>query len=208
MSSPAVSPSAGSSTAVSPSAGSSTAVSPPSSPPVRLALWADPLRIACDTLAGLCGGTAEEAARGVALGFWFGLMPKENATACVLGVALAAVRLNLAAAAWAALVAAALAPLLDPGLHRLGLALLTADALHGTFASLLALPGGAWSGWDNTVTLAALLIGGAVAWPLHRGTRLVHGAVAGPLGDWWATTRLGRLLTTVQAAGRLAGGTP
>ncbi|NNJ25133.1 hypothetical protein [Alienimonas chondri] len=181
-----------------------------SSPPVsstRLpcAAWAGPLRSA---LEAACGGTAEEAARGVALGFWFGLLPKENATTCVLGLAIAVTRLNLAAAAWAALVAAALVPLLDPFLHRFGLALLTAEPLHGTFAALLALPGGAWSGWDNTVTIAALLGGALAAWPLHRGTLAAHRAWAAPIAAWWTNTRFGRPSGAVPAAGRLMGESP
>ena len=185
---------------------SATPVSPSLAPvPVRLAAWAGPLRTAFDAAATLCGGSAEETARAVALGCWFGLLPKENATACALGVALAAVRLNLPAAGLAAAAIAALTPALDPGLHRIGHALLTAEALHGAFASLLALPGGAWLGWDNTVTVAALLTGGVACWPLHRGALLTHRALAVPLAEWWANTRLGAALGAVAAARRLGG---
>ena len=170
----------------------------------NIARLAGPARVVLDAAAGLCGGTAEEAARGVALGVWFGLVPKENATAAALGVAVAAVRLNLPAAALAATAATALAPLYDPALHRFGLALLTAEPLRGTFAAALALPGGAWLGWDNTVTLAALLVGGAAALPLHRATLSLHRMFAGPVAAWWAGTRWGRALGFVHAAGRLA----
>ncbi|QDT18240.1 DUF2062 domain-containing protein [Alienimonas californiensis] len=182
----------------------------PFAPPVgpAVARGAGPVRVALDGLAGLCGGTAEEAARGVALGFWFGLLPKENATACLLGLAVAAVRLNLAAAAWAALVATALVPLLDPVLHRAGLALLSAPSVRGVLAPLLALPGGAWLGWDNTVTFAALLVGGGAAWPLHRGTLAAHRAFAPPLADWWTNARLGRARDAGRTADRLAGEVP
>ncbi|MFH5804949.1 hypothetical protein [Alienimonas sp. DA493] len=155
-----------------------------------IARRSEPLRVAVDGLVGVCCGTAEETARGVTLGFWFGLLPKENATACALGLAVAAVRLNLAAAAWAALAATALVPLLDPYLHRLGLALLSAPSVRGGLAPLLALPGGAWLGWDNTVAFAALLVGAAAAWPLHRGALAAHRALAAAWTDWRTADRL------------------
>jgi len=151
---------------------------------------AAPLRSAFEALRGLCPGTAVDVARGAALGFWFGLLPKENATACLLGLALATIRLNLPAAAAAATIGALLAPALDPLLHRFGLALLTADGLRGTFGSLLALPGGAWLGWDNTVTLGALIAGGLFAFPLHCVTWAAHHAWAASLADRWKRTRL------------------
>ena len=145
-----------------------------------LARRAGPLRAALGAAADLCAGTPGEVARGVALGAWFGLLPWENAAAAAVGLAVVVVRLNLPAAALAATVATGLSPVLDPALHRLGWALLTAEPLRGTFAALLALPGGAWSGLDNTVTLAALLIGAAAAWPLHRAALAAHRIVAAP----------------------------
>ena len=55
------------------------------------------------------------------------------------------------------------------------------------------------------MTVAALLTGGVACWPLHRGALLTHRALAVPLAEWWANTRLGAALGAVAAARRLGG---
>lgn len=121
------------------------------------------------TLSVLCGGaTPQEIALGVALGAVLGLIPKSNLTAVLLCGVILSLRVNLAAAVFAAGAFSGLAPLLDGVAHQLGSAALSLRALQGGWAWLFRQPIVPWLRLDNTLVLGQLFLGLTSAWPIYR----------------------------------------
>ena len=151
-----------------------------------------PLRLVADAVAADAGPAPF--ARGVALGMLVGLVPKENLTAALLAVLLAAVRVNLPAAGLAAVIFSLVGSLADPLTHVVGKSLLTGEWLRGTWASFFQLPLAPWTGLNNTVVLGSLLLGLGLLYPVYRGAVAAHPRVVPPIAARVRKSRLGAWL--------------
>jgi uncharacterized protein (TIGR03546 family) len=103
---------------------------------------------------------------GAGLGMMVGLLPKDNLTAFVLGTAVLALRVNLAAAACATLLFSWVAVGLDPLADCVGLILLTDANLQPWWERVFETPLMAWSGLNNSVVLGSLVLGIVLFYPV------------------------------------------
>lgn len=100
-----------------------------------------------------------EVAAGIATGVLLALVPAGNLLWVLLFVISAVVRLNLGIELVTVLVLSPLAPLADPLLHRIGIAILANPAWEATFTAIYQLPLMPLTRFNNTVVLGALLAG-------------------------------------------------
>lgn len=131
-----------------------------------LSLLLRPLRFLMQAFTAV--DSPRQLALGVALGMVVGLVPKGNLTAMVLMFLLFVTRVNLTTGLAAAFLFSWAGTLLDPITHRIGLALLTLEALQGAWTRLFDLPLLAWSGLNNTVVLGSLTVGIVAFYPVYR----------------------------------------
>jgi len=123
---------------------------------------------------------------GVALGMLVGLVPKDNLTAAVLGLALFSLRINLAAGTCTALLCACLGAWADPLTDRLGYAVLTAPSLVPFWTWLFQSPLSAWSGLDNTIVIGNLTLGLWLLYPVYHLTSRSAMGLQRRYGEWLA----------------------
>jgi uncharacterized protein (TIGR03546 family) len=115
----------------------------------------------------LASDSPNQLAAGFTLGMVIGLMPKGNLIAISLCVLLFSLRVNKGLALVAAVLFSALGPLADSFSHKLGLALLSSNALQPTYALAFSLPLGPWLELHNTVVAGSLTIGLYIAYPVY-----------------------------------------
>jgi uncharacterized protein (TIGR03546 family) len=115
----------------------------------------------------LGGSTPRQVAAGVTLGMILGLVPKENLIAVWLCAMLFMLRVHKGFAVAAAVVFSLASPWVDSFMHKLGVIVLSIDALQPAYAWLYHLPLGPWLGFHNTVVTGALLVGLYFAYPVH-----------------------------------------
>jgi uncharacterized protein (TIGR03546 family) len=96
-----------------------------------------------------------------------GLVPKGNLIAVSLCVLLFSLRVNKGLALVAAVMFSALGPLADSFSHKLGLALLSLNALQPAYTLAFSLPLGPWLEFHNTVVAGSLAIGLYLAYPVY-----------------------------------------
>jgi uncharacterized protein (TIGR03546 family) len=115
----------------------------------------------------LVSDSPNQLAAGFTLGVVIGLLPKGNLIAVSLCVLLFSLRVNKGLALVAAVLFSTLAPLADSFSHKLGLALLSLNALQPTYALALSVPLGPWLQFHNTVVAGSLAIGLYIAYPVY-----------------------------------------
>jgi uncharacterized protein (TIGR03546 family) len=109
--------------------------------------------------------TPGQIAAGFAMGMLLGLVPKGNLLAISISLIIFASRANLGVAMVSALAFSILGPFCDPVTHRVGLALLTWNALEPTWVNLYNLPLVPWTAFNNTVVLGSLALGLGLVYP-------------------------------------------
>jgi len=131
---------------------------------------------------------------GLALGILVGLVPKGNLLAIVLGMMLAASRVNLGIAAAAIVCCSFASPLLDPISHRIGSWLLSQPGLANFWTWLYNQPVAPWTGFYNSVVLGSFIVGLLLLYPAHRLSRPVFEKYSVVAGAWvrrfWLTRAL------------------
>jgi uncharacterized protein (TIGR03546 family) len=114
----------------------------------------------------LACSTPSELAAGFTLGMIIGFMPKGNLMALSLCVLLFSLRVNKGLALAAAVLFSCVTGWVDPLAHKLGLAVLHAESLQLTYASVYNMPFGPWLSFNNTVATGSLLLGLYIAYPV------------------------------------------
>jgi uncharacterized protein (TIGR03546 family) len=98
-----------------------------------------------------------EVAAGFACGVFLGVLPGGNLLWWLLFFIFALVKINKGALLLALLLASATMGFLDPLLHNLGYAVLTAPPLYGVFAAFAGLPLAALTRFNNTLVMGSLV---------------------------------------------------
>ncbi len=160
-----------------------------------------PIRIALKAL--ICESTPGQLALGFALGVLIGLVPKDNLTAIVLGIILAASRANLGIGAATIVAFSFASPWIDPMSHQIGTYLLSHPFLLDTWATLYNTPVMPWTAFNNSVVLGSFVIGVALVYPLYRLSRPVFKLYSEKVGAWARKYWLTRVLLGVEWADRL-----
>jgi uncharacterized protein (TIGR03546 family) len=115
----------------------------------------------------LASDAPNQLAAGFTLGMIIGLVPKGNLIAVSLCVLLFSLRVNKGLALVAAVLFSAIGPFVDSFSHKLGMALLTTDALQSTYALAFSLPLAPWLEFHNTVVAGTLTMGLYIAYPVY-----------------------------------------
>jgi uncharacterized protein (TIGR03546 family) len=121
----------------------------------------------------LANSTPNQLAAGFTLGMIIGLVPKGNLIAVSLCVLVFSLRMNKGFALAAAIVFSVIGPYADAFSHKLGVVILSADALQGVYAAALSLPLSPWLGFHNTVVAGSLVTGLYVAYPVFWVVRTI-----------------------------------
>lgn len=128
----------------------------------------NPLRLVKDLVAALHGSSdPRHLAAGFALGAALGLVPKGNLFALGFFFLFFLLRLNKGTALMSAAFFTPVGYLLDAPAHKVGLALLKADALKGLWTALYDMPVVPLTRFNNTVVLGNLVFGLALFVPLY-----------------------------------------
>jgi uncharacterized protein (TIGR03546 family) len=115
----------------------------------------------------LASDSPNQLAAGFTLGMIIGLVPKGNFIAVSLCVLLFSLRVNKGLALVAAVLFSAIGPFADSFSHKLGMALLTTDALQPPYAMAFSLPLAPWLEFHNTVVAGTLTLGLYIAYPVY-----------------------------------------
>lgn len=116
----------------------------------------------------VCETAPRRMAAGTALGVWVGLVPKDNLLALVLGFVLMSVNVDMAAAAFATVLAMWAAVPLGPYIDELGGMLLSWDQLQTFWTRLANMPIVPWTSFNNTMVLGGFVLGFALLYPVYR----------------------------------------
>ena len=143
---------------------------------------------------------------GATLGMAVGLVPKGNLTALLLGMALFALRANLAVGLAAAGLFTWIGWLLDPSAHRLGWQILSWQPLQPFYTRVYDLPLVPWTGLNNTVVLGQLVLGMYLAYPVYRGSYLAAERWRESVVDRLRRYRVARALLGLDIASRVKWG--
>src|SRR6185436_17207402 len=120
----------------------------------------------------LASNAPGQLAAGFTIGMMIGLLPKGNLIALSLCVLLFSIRCNKGLGLAAAIAFSFVGAWTDPFAHKLGLAVLSMDAMQIKYASVFNAPLGPWLGFNNTVVAGSLLLGLYVAYPVYWLTRV------------------------------------
>lgn len=147
--------------------------------------------------------SSRQIAAGVAIGVVLGLAPKTTLLAWLVGVMLAALRVNRAAGLGVAGLVSMAAPWIDPFTHKLGLKVLTVPSLQEGFAWLYDAPLGAWLGFHNTVVCGSFLLGIYLTYPVYLGTKTLTDRLRPAAIRFIQRYRLARLLLGADLSSRM-----
>ncbi len=130
----------------------------------------NPFRLLKDILLALHGGTQpRHLAASFALGAAFGLVPKENLFAAAFFLLFFLLNVHKGMAILTSGLFTGVGYAIDGVSHRIGLALLRADALHGLWTTLYDLPIVPLTRFNNTVVLGNVVLGALLYAPLYFG---------------------------------------
>lgn len=160
-----------------------------------------PVRLCLSALAGQ--SAPRQLSMGLALGILVGLVPKGNLLAIVLGMILAASRVNLGIAAAAIVCCSLASPLLDPVSHLIGSWLLSQPSLAGFWTWLYNQPVVPWTAFNNSVVLGSLVTGLLLLYPAHRLSRPLFEKYSTVAGNWIRRFWLTRALMGAEWASRI-----
>lgn len=148
-----------------------------------------PLRLLLQAM--VMESTPRQMSLGFACGVLVGLVPKGNLLAIALGLCLAATRLNLAIAAFAALVAALVSTQCDGIFDRIGWFVLSQPSLLSTWTWLYHQPFVPWTDFNNSIVMGSFVTGLVLLYPIHRLTRPLFEKYSEKLAKharrWWIT---------------------
>jgi uncharacterized protein (TIGR03546 family) len=130
----------------------------------------------------LAGNAPGQLAAAFTLGMIIGVMPKANLIALSLCVLLFSIRCNKALGVAAAIAFSFVGQWTDPFAHKVGLAVLSTDALQATYASILKVPLGPWLGFNNTVVAGSLILGLLFGYPVYFFARMFFSGVESIFG--------------------------
>ena len=132
----------------------------------------------------LASDSPNQLAAGFTLGMIIGLVPKGNLIAVSLCVLLFSLRVNKGLALVAALLFSAIGPFVDSFSHKLGLALLSTDAMQSTYALAFSLPLAPWLAFHNTVVAGTLMLGLYISYPVYWMSRVLCRWVQPFASEW------------------------
>jgi uncharacterized protein (TIGR03546 family) len=115
--------------------------------------------------------TPRQMALGLALGVCVGLVPKGNLLAIILGVLLAATRVNLAIAGFAIVICAFVSGVFDSVFDSIGGYLLQISWMQGIYTELANMPFVPWTDFNNSIVMGSFVSGLLLIWPVYRGSR-------------------------------------
>jgi uncharacterized protein (TIGR03546 family) len=141
-----------------------------------------PVRLCLKALSGQ--SAPGQLSMGLALGILVGLVPKGNLLAIVLGLLLAASRVNLGIAAAAIVCCSFASPWLDPVSHVIGSWLLKQPGLYSVWTWLYNQPVVPWTAFNNSVVLGSFVTGLFLLYPAHRLSRPVFEMYSEAAGQW------------------------
>ena len=148
-----------------------------------------PLRLLFKAL--VIESTPSHMSYGLALGVMLGIVPKGNLLAIVLGFCVAAVRVNLAIAAFAAVVLTFAASLFDTAFDQVGVFILGQPSLRGFWEAVYDTPLLPWTDFNNSIVMGSFVCGLLLIWPVHRLSRPVFQKYSEKLAKhirhWWIT---------------------
>lgn len=144
-------------------------------------------------------------AAGAAIGAIVGLLPKDNLIAASLLFLLFSLRVNRSAGLMSLAVFAALSPLADGLMHRLGSRVLAIESMQPHYAWLYDQPLGPWIGFNNTVVVGALLVGLYIAYPVFAIVELACARLRPTIVKRLQRFRMVRWLFGSRIAGGLVG---
>lgn len=160
-----------------------------------------PVRLGLKALAGQ--SAPSQLSVGLALGILVGLVPKGNLLAIVLGMMLAASRVNLGIAAAAIVCCSLASPLLDPISHLIGIWLLEQPDLAGFWTWLYNQPVVPWTAFNNSVVLGSFVLGLLLLYPSHRFSQPLFEKYSEAAGNWIRRFWLTRALMGAEWATRI-----
>ncbi len=135
--------------------------------------------------------TPRQMSLGLALGVCVGLVPKGNLLAIVLGILLAATRVNLAIATFAIVVCALTSGFADSFFNQVGGYILALPVLQDLWIELANMPFMPWTKFNNTIVMGSFVVGLVLIWPIHRISRPVFEKYSQRLAvvarRWWIT---------------------
>ncbi len=148
-----------------------------------------PLRMLLKAL--VIESTPSQMSYGLALGVMLGIVPKGNLLAIVLGFCIAAMRVNLAVTACAAVALTFASSQLDSSFDRVGVFVLGQPSLRGLWEAVYDTPMMPWTNFNNSIVMGSFLCGLALIWPVHRLSRPVFQKYSEKLSrhirHWWIT---------------------
>ena len=148
--------------------------------------------------------TPRQMSMGLAFGVLLGLVPKGNLLAVVLGLMLAATRLNLAVAALGAMVAAIVAVACDGWFDQLGWFVLTRPQLAGVWEWLYEKPFVPWTDFNHSIVMGSFVTGLALILPVHFLSRPLFAKYTGVLRSVAGKSVLVRIVQGVEVADRVS----
>lgn len=163
-------------------------------------LFLKPVRLCLRALSGQ--SAPRQLSMGLALGILVGLVPKGNLLAVLLGLVLAASRVNLAVAAAAIVCCSLASPLLDPVSHLVGSWLLHQPGLSAAWTWLYNQPVVRWTAFNNSVVLGSFVTGLLLLYPAHRMSHPLFEKYSAVAGMWVRRFWLTRALMGAEWAAR------
>lgn len=148
--------------------------------------------------------TPRQMSLGLAFGVLLGLVPKGNLLAVVLGLMLAATRLNLAVAALGAMVAAVVAVVCDGWFDQLGWWVLSRPQLAGVWEWLYAKPFVPWTDFNHSIVMGSFVTGLVLILPVHLLSQPLFVKYAGVLRAVAAKSALVRIVQGVEVVDRVS----
>ena len=146
-----------------------------------------PLRLLLKAL--VIESTPRQMSLGLAFGVLVGLVPKGNLLAIVLGICLAATRVNLAIATFAIVFCTFASGIADSLFDQVGGFVLSMPMLQSLWIELSDMPFVPWTNFNNTIVMGSLVVGLALIWPVHRLSYPVFekyaARVASHVRRWW-----------------------
>ena len=148
-----------------------------------------PLRLLLKAL--VIESTPRQMSLGLAFGVLVGLVPKGNLLAIVLGICLAATRVNLAIATFAIVFCTFTSGIGDSLFDEVGSFVLSLPMLQSLWIELSSVPFVPWTDFNNTIVMGSFVVGLALIWPVHRMSRPVFEKYSARLAlyarRWWIT---------------------